>query len=35
MKKTLAIILTVVMLLGLVPMSAFAAKANNGPANVA
>ncbi len=34
MKKTLAIILAVVMLLGLVPMTAFAAKANNGPANV-
>ncbi|MDO4846510.1 MAG: S-layer homology domain-containing protein [Clostridiaceae bacterium] len=32
MKKTLAIILTVVMLLGLVPMSAFAKEAHNGPA---
>ena len=32
MKKTLALALTVVMLLGLVPVAAFAA--NNGPANV-
>ncbi len=32
MRKTLAIFLAAVMLLGLVPMSAFAAKANNGPA---
>ncbi|MBQ5995741.1 MAG: S-layer homology domain-containing protein [Clostridia bacterium] len=34
MKKTLSVLLTVVMLLGLVPMSAFAAEAHNGPADV-
>ncbi|MBE6828562.1 MAG: S-layer homology domain-containing protein, partial [Ruminococcaceae bacterium] len=34
MKKVLAIMLSIIMILGIVPMTAFAAKANNGPADV-